>query len=512
MPDDCYKRPDGGYHIENDGGSTMNDNQNKPPYRVPSMAEIVAVPWNGMKVASTFSGCGGSCLGYRMAGFRVVWANEFVPIAQESYKANADPGCILDGRDIKLVKPEEILEATGLRVGELDIFDGSPPCQAFSTAGKREKGWGKEKSYEHGAKQCNETLFDEYVRLLRGLKPRAFIAENVSGLVKGTAKGYFLEILAALKASGYRVTCRVLDAQWLGVPQSRSRTIFVGIREDLGINPVHPLPLPYRYSVRDALPWLDSVESGPTGFGVGSLRPDTPAPAILASMQSPYAAHKVTAIHDESGRWSKGDITDLPSPTIRASRAGTLNVQTIVGNHRFKPRFGDPASGPSPTIMAGGPCGSSGQVRVVAGSFDNFKKKRDVSDRPCPAILAGQPIHYLVENDGPDRPAKEMISARVGHGFKRVSIEANGQINTICAKGTETSDFKIGAQQRKFTIAEVKRLCAFPDDFVLVGSYAQQWERLGNSVPPVMMFHIAKTLAKSLSANRQKTRRSARNR
>ena len=225
----------------------------KPAYNVPNMAEIAALPWNGFKVASTFSGAGGSCLGYRMAGFKVVWANEFVPMAQESYKANALPDCVLDGRDIKHIQPHDILAATGLKVGELDLFDGSPPCQAFSTAGKREKSWGKEKKYEHGATQKNETLFDEYIRLLRGLQPKVFVAENVSGLVKGTAKGMFLQILAAMKASGYRVTCRVLDAQWLGVPQQRQRTIFVGVRNDLNLEPVHPSPLPYRYSVRDAV-------------------------------------------------------------------------------------------------------------------------------------------------------------------------------------------------------------------------------------------------------------------
>ena len=67
------------------------------------MAEVAAIPWNGFTVASTFSGCGGSCLGYRMAGFRVVWANEFVPAAQDSYRANMSAGCILDTRDIKIV-------------------------------------------------------------------------------------------------------------------------------------------------------------------------------------------------------------------------------------------------------------------------------------------------------------------------------------------------------------------------------------------------------------------------
>ena len=58
----------------------------KPAYRVPSMAEVAAVPWNGFNAVSTFSGCGGSCLGYRMAGFRVLWANEFIPAAAETYR------------------------------------------------------------------------------------------------------------------------------------------------------------------------------------------------------------------------------------------------------------------------------------------------------------------------------------------------------------------------------------------------------------------------------------------
>jgi DNA (cytosine-5)-methyltransferase 1 len=286
-----------------------------------------------------------------MAGFKVVWANEFVPAAQASYKANCAPDSILDCRDIKLVQPQEILDAIGLKAGELDIFDGSPPCQAFSTAGKREKGWGKEKSYEHGAKQCNETLFDQYIRLLRGLKPKVFVAENVSGLVKGTAKGYFLEILAALKASGYRVTCRVLDAQWLGVPQQRQRTIFVGVREDLNLEPVHPSPLPYRYSVRDALPWIISQRFA-TGFEGEEYRDSSAGPS---------------------------------------SAIGTT------------PAFG---------------------------------------------------CNY---NSG------------------------GGKVETATEK-------------RKFTIAELRRICAFPDDFILCGSYAQQWERLGNSVPPLMMRAIASTI------------------
>ena len=113
-----------------------------------------------------------------------------------------------------------ILKAIGLKAGEIDAMEGSPPCASFSTAGKREKHWGKAKKYSDTVQRTDD-LFFEYVRLIDGLKPRAFVAENVSGLVKGVAKGWFLEILAKLKACGYRVECRLLDAQWLGVPQAR---------------------------------------------------------------------------------------------------------------------------------------------------------------------------------------------------------------------------------------------------------------------------------------------------
>ena len=81
------------------------------------------------------------------------------------------------------------------------------------------------------------------------------MAENVSGLVKGVAKGYFLEILRAFKTSGYRVRSKLLDAQWLGVPQARQRIIFIGVRDDLKRDPVYPgaAPVPLLAPRRDPL-------------------------------------------------------------------------------------------------------------------------------------------------------------------------------------------------------------------------------------------------------------------
>lgn len=227
----------------------------KPEYKILSMDEIQNLQWNGYNVVSTFSGGGGSCLGYEMAGYKVLWANEFVEEAQNTYRIN-HPKTILDTRDIRNVTSESILEQIKMKKGEIDLFDGSPPCCAFSTAGAREKKWGKVSNYSDKKKQRVDDLFFEYSRLLKGLQPKVFVAENVSGLVKGNAKGYFKEIFNALTDSGYEVSARLLNAKWLGVPQSRERLIFIGVRNDIvekyNIHPVHPKPFNYYYTLSDA--------------------------------------------------------------------------------------------------------------------------------------------------------------------------------------------------------------------------------------------------------------------
>lgn len=305
----------------------------KPPYVVPTMAEVRAVPWNGLVAASTFSGGGGSSLGYRMAGFRVAWASEFVEAARDTYRANF-PDTILDSRDVREVTASDVMTAVGVREGELDLFDGSPPCASFSTAGSRDKHWGKVKAYSDTAQRTDD-LFFEYARLVRGIRPKVFVAENVSGLVKGVAKGYFKEILAELKGCGYRVSARVLDARWLGVPQSRQRVIFVGVREDLGIAPVHPTPLPYQYTVKDALPHLRGISTGRKLVDGGSDAPTVQTHGIEHTESEMMAVEEDAlierfAIGPEYDRLQQGQTSDRyfsfsrahedrPSPCVTAT-------------------------------------------------------------------------------------------------------------------------------------------------------------------------------------------------
>jgi DNA (cytosine-5)-methyltransferase 1 len=183
---------------------------------------------NAPTVISLFAGCGGSSLGYSMAGFRELLAVEWDDNAVETFKLNFPNVPVYHG-DIHDCSVDWILETTGLKPGELDILDGSPPCQGFSTAGKR-----------HITDSRNQ-LYREYVRILKGLQPKVFVMENVSGMVKGKMKLIFVDIIQELKAAGYKVSARLLNAMYFGVPQSRERMIFIGVREELGIEPSHPV-------------------------------------------------------------------------------------------------------------------------------------------------------------------------------------------------------------------------------------------------------------------------------
>jgi DNA (cytosine-5)-methyltransferase 1 len=191
-------------------------------------------------VISAFAGAGGSSLGYKQAGGRILLAIDSGADAVATYRANFPDTPVHQG-DIADLSVEACCRLAQARPGELDVFDGSPPCLGFSMLGSRRFG------------DPRNRLYKEFVRLLRGLRPKAFVMENVSGLVTGTMRVIFVECLKELKASGYRVRARLLNVAYFGVPQARKRIIFVGVREDLGIEPSHPRGQSEPRTVRQAL-------------------------------------------------------------------------------------------------------------------------------------------------------------------------------------------------------------------------------------------------------------------
>ena len=228
-------------------------------------------------VISTFAGGGGSSTGYRLAGGKILCVNEFVEEAQNTYRENYPSTPILPG-DIKELTGKDFLDIAGLQPGELDLLDGSPPCSAFSVAGKlshskdgkHSDGWGQTKNYSDGKMVENiEDLFFEFLRVADEIKPKVIIGENVKGLTIGEAKQYFHKIQNTFEDIGYTVCSQVLDSRYFGISQTRTRVFFVGVRNDIAdkaglnfltMNHVFPQPSKTVVPLKDALIGLEYDE------------------------------------------------------------------------------------------------------------------------------------------------------------------------------------------------------------------------------------------------------------
>ena len=222
-------------------------------------------------VISTFAGGGGSSTGYKLAGGNVLCVNEFVDSAVETYKLNYPDTPILKD-DIKKLTSKDFLTLANIKVGELDILDGSPPCSAFSIAGKREKGWDQVKTYSDGKKVENiEDLFFEFTRIAKDIQAKIVVGENVAGITMGEAKEYFNRIINEFSNIGYEAVGKVLRAEDFGTPQTRHRCFFVAIRKDVmnkvGLNfmtlenNVYPEPIVSKpVTLKDA---IDDIKSDP---------------------------------------------------------------------------------------------------------------------------------------------------------------------------------------------------------------------------------------------------------
>jgi len=181
---------------------------------------------------SFFAGGGGSSAGYKLAGGDCKFVNEFQQVAVDTYLANWPNTPHICG-DIKNVTGKQIMEMTGIKEGEIDILDASPPCPPFSMSGTKQKGWGKEKT-AYGMKQKNiEDLTWEVIRIAGEMKPKVIICENVKGLTMEYASEHLQRMVNDFEAQGYTTVWKVLKGQEQGVPQKRERVFIVSVRNDV---------------------------------------------------------------------------------------------------------------------------------------------------------------------------------------------------------------------------------------------------------------------------------------
>ena len=205
-----------------------------------------------MDAISLFSGAGGLDLGCEAAGFETLAVVEADATARKTILSNRGeffPSLRDEAvfSDILETDPREILERSGVDRGEVSLLHGGPPCTPFSKSGY----W---LAYKRAGEDPRASLLDEYVRVLRGVQPQAFLMENVYGLAYRNQNRAVLErFLNAARDAGYVVEFRIVLAADLGVPQLRQRLFCIGIRRDL----IRGSPRSWEFQ------WPEPTHSGP---------------------------------------------------------------------------------------------------------------------------------------------------------------------------------------------------------------------------------------------------------
>jgi len=314
-----------------------------------------------------FAGAGGLSYGLVEEGFRVVTAVEIDPVSAKSYSLNHQ-GTNLIVDDIRRVRGPQILKQAGLSRGELDLLTGCPPCQAFSTLRTRRR--------KQQLNDPSKELIIEMLRLIRSIRPRAVIIENVPGLANDN---HFTSFCLGLKQAGYQSKYAVLNASDFGVPQRRKRLILVALRGK-EIPSDWSNYLCERRTVRDAIGHLASP--GISGDRLHDI-PERRTPAMIA---------RIKATPKNGG--SRGDI----SPELQcACHARIDGFKDVYGRMKW--------DDVSPTITSG--CNNPSRGRFLHPEADRAITLREA------ALLQTFPQSYQFCFDR----GKEHVSCQIGNAF-----------------------------------------------------------------------------------------------
>lgn len=407
----------------------------------------------GMKVASLFCGCGGIDLGFRSAGFDLAFATDYWEPAADTFEANLGHRPVV--ADVRNVTAEQI--------GNVDVLTGGFPCVTFSTAGRR----------AGVTDDIAGKLYLEMCRLIRDVRPRYFVAENVRGLLSANCGDAVKLILAAFLRLGYRTQWQLVNMAEHGVPQTRERVIFVGVRIDQ---------------------WR-------------------------GSFVFPKQTHRIAHKRGKAALWLpravslRDAIGDLPEPgeeiigCEHGDAAAKRSGPGVSGFHSSQPRAAAAAAHSQttqPNVLV---------VRRIEAARNNdfFNPDRDAGE-PSPAIVASEPPELLAswgrrpteEPASPDRPSPGLTTTPrdliTGHSPNSVAVSRAHAMSMRVAPSPSPSPTIVSEApnvqpwidgRRRMTVRECARVQSFPDWYEFSGTQAAGYRQVGNAVPPLYAKRLA---------------------
>jgi DNA (cytosine-5)-methyltransferase 1 len=474
------------------------------------------------RAVDLFAGCGGLSLGFHRAGYSILGGVELDPKAALTYASNFFRGQSEDiiekharPRDITSFHPSEFMrEILGADTPNnlVDVIVGGPPCQAFARIGRAKL---REilKHPEAYLKDERANLYTSFLEYVEFFRPLAVLVENVPDIMNYGGKNVAYEIAVTLEGMGYNCRYTILNAALYGVPQHRMRFFLMAILKELDIFPVFPDPthradVPVGYKnqamgMRIAEPkeaYLISPTELIEGFFVPAPGPGSSAKQAVSTQQA---------------------LEDLPAITLHLDgkkRTGTRSFDSPMAYQHtahLSEYIADMRSWPS--FEARGEIWDH-VIRYLPRDYETFKRMSPGDEYPRAREIAEMEIF-------PEKLTE--AEKRVGHRIRRNSKEykriwkscvppydpekfPNKWWKLIPGEPSRTLTAHLGkdtyshihydsAQARVISVREAARLQSFPDGFIFTGPMNAAFRQIGNAVPPLLAFALAKQIRQLLA-------------
>ena len=392
-------------------------------------------------VVGLFSGCGGLDLGFKQAGFDILWANDFDQDSVKTYRENIGDHIVLG--DITKIPNKDIPSG-------FDVLLGGFPCQGFSVA-----------NIKRSMKDERNFLYLEMLRVIKNKKPKFFVAENVKGLLS-MEKGAVIDMIVKdFEKIGYKVDYRLLTASDYGVPQHRQRVFIIGnrigkqntfpkITHGLKNDLFNPKLEPY-VSTKEAIGHLARVRTRDNPFIHKNVKIFNHVARMNVSDKFWGRKHKVNQfdICDYLKKWREGSGWSTKKIDEHFGYAHTAG-------HWFR-KDNNSGSIPNPDDWR--------ELKKLLKFDDKFDKQ--VTELEEKTIVFEQSLRISNWEEPSD---------------------------TITATGPEIHPNK----KRRLSVRECAILQTFPDDFVFHGAIGSMYKQIGNAVAVDLAYQIAKLIKKSL--------------
>lgn len=438
-----------------------------------------------------FAGAGGFSLGFDRAGFKCVGTIENDLQAGKSYAANFPDTVTLslcrlgpekgDIYALDKVAIEKGLLKTG--IVEVDVLVGGPPCQGFSKVGR---GKLNDVAKEEGGFKGDprNDLYVRYLDLIKWIRPRVFLFENVPGILHHGGRNVAETICEMASAASYQVRCTILNTAWFGVPQIRERVFILGIRADLKIEPSFPKPVHRAELTKGHLTGVDlsknlfrnsnffykskNPKAGPPTVSVEEALGDLPSfldhlsygayAAVRSKIKpQPYCSGRPNAYASLMRNWNKSLISS--EVTDHFCRHTPRDYGTFA---RMRP--GDKYS------------------RAVEIAEQRYKEAKQ-------RYKKGRSTSYPWRNEFIPPYQTDTFDEK---WRKLISTEPSWTVTAHLAKDCYSHIHYDRTQKRAITIREAARLQSFPDAFVFKGNMGDCFRQIGNAVPPLLSFALAR--------------------